>query len=210
MNNTDGILITLEGIEGAGKSTHLAFVSSLLAQADREVISTREPGGTLLGEQIRELLLRQDVYQMDRMTELLLMFAARVQHLQEVVVPALRKGKTVLCDRFIDSSYAYQGGGRGIPAQTITRLVELSDVDLKPDLTLLFDVPAATGLERIRRQRTADRFENEQLEFFQKVRAAYLDLAAAEPDRVYVIDTDTDIASVQSRITQILRERGLC
>lgn len=210
MNNAEGILITLEGVEGAGKSTHLAFISALLAQSDREVVSTREPGGTLLGEQIRELLLRQDACPIDRMSELLMMFAARVQHLQEVVVPALRKGKIVLCDRFIDSSYAYQGGGRGIPAQTITRLVELSDVDLTPDLTLLFDVPVATGLGRIRRQRPADRFENEQLEFFQKVRSAYLEIAAAEPDRVYVIDTDTDIASVQSRITHIMKERGLC
>jgi len=144
------------------------------------------------------------------MTELLLMFAARAQHAREVIVPALHSDKVVLCDRFTDSSYAYQGGGRGIPQDTISKLAGIVHPDLKPDLTLLFDVPVATGLERARKEREADRFEKENIAFFRKVRKTYLKIAESDPARVKIINTDTDVKSVHSRIKEILRDTGLC
>ena len=210
MKNDHGIFISLEGIEGAGKSTHLSFIASQLEKSGREVLSTREPGGTPLGEQIRHILLLQKPMAIDSMSELLLMFAARAQHIREIIRPALQNGQIVLCDRFTDSSYAYQGGGRGIPAETILQLARMVQADLKPDITLLFDVPVTTGLERACKDRVADRFEKETIEFFQTVRNTYLTIAEAEPERVKIINTDTDIDTVQSRIRKILQISGLC
>ena len=210
MNKHRGFFITLEGMEGAGKSSHMAFIAGQLENKGREVVTTREPGGTPLGEQIRDLLLMQRSLAIDSLAELLLMFAARAQHIRETIVPALQNGKIVLCDRFTDSSYAYQGGGRGLPADIISRLASIVHLNLRPDLTLLFDVPVITGLERACRERTADRFEMEDLQFFENVRKTYLKIADAEPARVKLINTDTDIGSVHARILEILRDTGLC
>ncbi|MGH8120409.1 MAG: dTMP kinase [Gammaproteobacteria bacterium] len=210
MNKRRGFFITLEGMEGAGKSTHMAFMAGQLEKTGKEIVTTREPGGTPLGEQVRQILLMQNSLAIDSMTELLLMFAARAQHRREVIVPALQSGKIVLCDRFTDSSYAYQGGGRGIPVKTISRLAGVVHPDLQPDLTLLFDVPVSTGLERAGKEREADRFEKETIEFFEKVRKSYLKLAKSEPNRIKLINTDKDIGSVHSRIMEFLRDFGLC
>jgi len=210
MNKSSGFFITLEGVEGAGKSTHMAYIAGQLKKTGREIVLTREPGGTPLGEQIRHILLMQKSITIDGMAELLLMIAARAQHIREVITPALSDGKIVLCDRFTDSSYAYQGGGRGIPAQKITQLSRVARADIKPDLTLLFDVPVVTGLQRACHDREADRFEQETFDFFQAVRSTYLKIAESDPGRVKVINTDTDIGTVHSRIREILRENNLC
>jgi dTMP kinase len=210
MNKNSGIFITLEGVEGAGKSTHMEYIASQLKKTGREIVITREPGGTPLGEQVRQILLLQKSMTINGMTELVLMFAARAQHIRDVIAPALHSGKIVLCDRFTDSSYAYQGGGRGIPTDTITQLAGIVHADLKPDITLLFDVPVTTGLERACKDREADRFETETFDFFQAVRKTYLNIADSDPERVKMINTDTDIGSVHSRIREILQESGLC
>ena len=210
MNDRSGKFITLEGIEGAGKSTHMPFISSLLQVMGKEIVMTREPGGTSLGEEIRNTLLMQKSFQISGNTELLLMFAARQQHLEEIIYPALNKGKTVLCDRFTDSSYAYQGGGRGIETDKTCQLVQLVHPDLKPDLTLLFDLPVEVGLARANMRDLIDRFESETINFFQSVRNAYLKIADAEPNRVKVIDATANIKAVQNAIKTILKEQGLC
>lgn len=206
--NKKGVFITLEGIEGAGKTTHVPFIVDLLQKNNHEVITTREPGGTDLGEKIRDTLLTNKVT-INRDTELLLMFAARAQHLQEVIRPALAKGKTVICDRFTDSSYAYQSGGRGIESDKICRLVQLVHADLKPDLTLLFDLPVELGLSRANSRSKADRFESETIDFFQSVRDAYLKISKAEPERVKIIDATNDIQSIQDDINKIFLEEGI-
>jgi len=206
--NKKGVFITLEGIEGAGKTTHVPFIVDLLQKNNHEVITTREPGGTDLGEKIRDTLLTNKVT-INRDTELLLMFAARAQHLQEVIRPALAKGKTVICDRFTDSSYAYQSGGRGIESDKICRLVQLVHADLKPDLTLLFDLPVELGLSRANSRSKADRFESETIDFFQSVRDAYLKIAKSEPERVKIIDVTNDIQSIQDDINKIFLEEGI-
>jgi len=205
-----GLFITLEGIEGAGKSTHISYVAELLHQDDQQVLVTREPGGTALGEQIRNLLLQHNTLNISAESELLLMFAARVQHVAEIIRPALAQGKTVICDRFTDSSYAYQGGGRGIATDHICKLVDLVHADLKPDLTLLFDVQVTTGLERAKKMAAADRFESETLEFFTAVRAAYLKIAAAEPERVKIINAEQNIDAVQAEIKRLMKNLDLC
>ena len=210
MNKYSGILITLEGVEGAGKSTHMTYIAGQLKKSGREIVLTREPGGTPLGEQVRQILLMQKSIEIDGMVELLLMIAARAQHIREVIMPALRTGRIVLCDRFTDSSYAYQGGGRGIPAKTIEQLSRIACADIKPDLTLLFDVPVVTGLQRACRDREADRFEQETFDFFQAVRSAYLKIAESDPGRVKVINTDLHMNTVHSRIRELLQEHNLC
>ncbi len=198
-----GLFITLEGGEGAGKSTSLAFVRELLEQSGREVVVTREPGGTPLGEKIRELLLHgRDGIGVD--TELLLMFAARAEHLLHVIRPALARGACVICDRFTDATYAYQGGGRGVPEARIHILEEWVQHGLRPDLTLLLDIPAEQGLQRAGQRSSPDRFEREQREFFERVRAAYLAAAGRDPDRIRVIDAARDIPAVQSQLQDAL------
>jgi len=208
--NKKGVFITLEGIEGAGKTTHVPFIVDLLQKNNHEVITTREPGGTDLGEKIRDTLLTNNSVTINSDTELLLMFAARAQHLHEVIRPALAKGKTVICDRFTDSSYAYQSGGRGIESDKICQLVQLVHADLKPDLTLLFDLPVELGLSRANSRSKADRFESETIVFFQSVRDAYLTIAKSEPERVKIIDASSDIKSIQDDINKTFLEEGIC
>ncbi len=197
-----GKFITLDGVDGAGKSTHLGFVAGWLRQQGKEVIVTREPGGTPLGETLRELLLHRD---MDADTELLLMFAARQAHLAELILPALARGAWVVSDRFTDASYAYQCGGRGIAAERIAALEAWVQRGFQPDLTLLFDVPSEVAETRRSAVRVADRFEREADSFFNRVRNAYLERAQAEPARIRVLDARKSIDALQHEIAQLLQ-----
>jgi dTMP kinase len=202
-----GVFITLEGGEGAGKSTALAFVRDWLTQAGHSVTVTREPGGTALGERVRELLLHAKEIDICADSEVLLMFAARAEHLAHVVCPALDAGKTVLCDRFTDATYAYQGGGHGVPAERIATLESWVQGTLRPDLTLLFDVPVATGLTRAAgRSGTPDRFESRDRAFLERVRQTYLERAAREPQRMRVIDASRSVADVETSVAAALQE----
>ena len=198
-----GRFITLEGVDGAGKSTHLGFVADRLRARGHEVVVTREPGGTPLGETLRELLLHRD---MDSGTELLLMFAARQQHLAELIQPALARGAWVVSDRFTDASYAYQCGGRGLDMSRVAALESWVQQGFAPDLTLLFDVPAEVAETRRAAARTADRFEREADSFFNRVRRAYLARADAEPGRIRVLDARQSIAELQAAIARLLDE----
>lgn len=200
-----GRFITIEGIEGVGKTTNIEFIHSLLQDAGREVVLTREPGGTAIGEDIRELLLGHKHDGMSDDTELLLMFAARAEHLHKVIRPALAAGKDVLCDRFTDATYAYQGGGRGIAVKHIAVLENWVQGELRPDLTLLLDVPVAVGLERAGKRSAPDRFEKEKHEFFERVRDMYLQRARAEADRYRIIDASQPLDVVQSQIRTALQ-----
>jgi len=191
--------ITLEGIEGVGKTTQLAYLSDFLQKKSIPHITTREPGGTELGEKLRTLLLSEINLSYD--SELLLMFAARAEHLQSVIRPALARGEWVLCDRFTDASYAYQGAGRGIAHERIAQLEQWVQGDLRPDLTLLLDALVTTGLERVQqRQPSIDRFEREQHFFFEKVRQGYLKLADLYPHRYQVIDAAMSLERVTEQI----------
>ena len=199
-----GLFITLEGVEGAGKSTNIPFISSLLERAGQTVVLTREPGGTKLGERIRGLLLDPDPgLAIDPESELLLMFAARAQHFHEVILPALKSGKTVLCDRFTDASFAYQGAGRGIPIGKIAQLQTWLQGDLRPDLTLVFDIDVEAGLKRANSRGDPDRFEQEKIDFFQRVRDYYLQ-RAPQRERYRIIDASGDIASVESQLEKVI------
>jgi dTMP kinase len=200
-----GRFITLEGGEGAGKSTQLAAVRDWLVARGHEVLVTREPGGTPLGERLRELLLHE-AGDMSAETETLLVFAARAEHLARVIRPALAAGTTVVCDRFTDATYAYQGGGRGLGIERIAALERWVQQDLRPDLTILLDLPVAQGLARAGNRGAPDRFEREQVAFFERVRAAYLAAAAREPARVRVVDATLDAAEVTRRIVAILED----
>lgn len=202
-------LITLEGIEGAGKSTQLPIIAQLLQQHGRQVLTTREPGGTKLGEKIRSLLLSNDIPQMANETELLLLFAARAEHLAKVVKPALEKGTWVICDRFIDATYAYQGGGRGVDEQKITQLTDWTLNDLSPDLTLLFDLPVEKSMERMKKRTPdRDRFEQEQYVFFEHIRQAYLNIAHRDPNRVKIIDAQQTESAITEQLHLILANNG--
>jgi dTMP kinase len=186
---TRGRFITLEGIEGAGKSSLQRALTSALETRGRVVCATREPGGTPLAEEIRAVALDRRAEGMPAITELLLMFAARAAHVAQRIEPALARGEWVVCDRFTDATRAYQGAGRGIAAETIEALARIAHPDLAPDVTLLLDLPAATGLARARqRQAGGDRFEDEALEFFGRVRDGYLQLAQREPQRFRILD----------------------
>jgi dTMP kinase len=193
-----GLFITLEGPEGAGKSTNRDYIAERLREAGRDVQLTREPGGTPLGERIRELLLTPTEEPMAVDTELLLMFAARAQHIEQVIRPALARGAVVLCDRFTDATYAYQGGGRGISVSRIATLEAFVQGSLRPDLTLVFDLPVETGLARAAARGRLDRFEQEARSFFEAVRQAYLARAAADPQRYEIIDASLPLADVQA------------
>lgn len=205
-----GIFITLEGIEGAGKSTMLDYIADELNAAGRDVLVTREPGGTRAGEQLREILLDNQNDHLADDTELMIIFAARAQHLQEVILPALAAGKTVLCDRFTDASYAYQGGGRGIPVERIGILEDWVQQGLQPDITLLFDLDVAIGLRRAGKRSEADRFEQEHQQFFERVRACYLQRAEKEPERYCIIHSDRPLDEVRQQIRDVLLQRELC
>ena len=201
-----GLFITLEGGEGAGKSTSLEFLRQTFLDAGRDVLVTREPGGTELGEQVRGILLHSKDLHITSDTELLLMFAARSQHLQTCIEPALAAGKIVLCDRFTDATYAYQGGGRGVDMQRIALLENWVQGERRPDLTLLFDIPVSEGLERANKRSEPDRFEKEQQEFFERVRSTYLAIAERELERVKVIDASKSIDHVQSKLAAIMKQ----
>lgn len=197
-----GAFITLEGLEGAGKSTGLETVKAMLDELGVGYLSTREPGGTALGERIRELLLTTD---MAPMTELLLMFAARVEHVSSVIQPALNRGTWVVCDRFTDSSYAYQGGGRALGTETVADLEALTLPDLTPDLTLILDIDPKRGLDRATRDRKADRFESEQQSFFERTRAVFL-RRASQDSRFHVIDAGAPVHEVGDAIRSALSQ----
>ena len=203
---TTGQFITIEGTEGVGKSTNMAFIEDWLKKAGKELVITREPGGTVLGEKLRTVLLDAKEQSMADDTELLLMFAARAQHLHEVIKPALASGKWVLCDRFTDATYAYQGGGRGIEMSRIEQLEQWVQGDLRPDLTLILDLPVNVGLERAGKRSAPDRFELEKHDFFNKVRDTYLSRAAAQPGRYQVIDASPSINDVQQSIQSVLEK----
>ncbi len=192
--------ITLEGGEGVGKTTNMNFIAGLLAEKGINVVKTREPGGTRLAEKIRQLLLDNQDEAVEPNAELLLMFAARAQHIRHVIKPALARGDWVLCDRFTDATYAYQGGGRGMSMATIAWLEQLVQGDLRPDLTLLLDAPVQTGMMRARQRSAPDRFEQEKQSFFEKVRQSYLMLAEQHRQRFVVIDASQPLAEVQQAI----------
>lgn len=199
-----GLFITLEGPEGAGKSTNREYLAERLREQGVDVLLTREPGGTPLAERIRELLLDSSDEPMAADTELLLVFAARAQHLQQVIRPALAKGGVVLCDRFTDATYAYQGGGRGLSIERIAQLEQFVQAELRPDLTLIFDLPVEVGLARAAARGRLDRFEQEGRGFFEAVRQAYLQRAAQAPQRYRVLDAGQSLAQVQADIDALL------
>lgn len=200
-----GLFITFEGPEGAGKSTNLQHVAESLRSAGCDPLLTREPGGTPIAEQIRDLLLANHAEQMNDDAELLLMFAARAQHLNQVIRPALAAGRVVISDRFTDATYAYQGGGRGIDVRRIADLETWVQGDLRPDLTLLFDVPVELGLARAKARSALDRFEQEERAFFDGVRNTYLARAADAPARYRVIDGSGSLKSVQADLQPIIK-----
>jgi dTMP kinase len=201
-----GLFITLEGPEGAGKSTNREYLAQRLREQGIEVLLTREPGGTPLAERVRELLLAPSAEPMAADTELLLVFAARAQHLAEVIRPALARGIVVLCDRFTDATYAYQGGGRGLSVERIGQLEQFVQGALRPDLTLLFDLPIEVGLARAEARGRLDRFEQEARSFFQAVRQTYLERAAQAPARYRIVDAGQSLAQVQLALEAILPE----
>lgn len=200
-----GLFITLEGIEGAGKSSNIENIKELLQHHGCEAIVTREPGGTELGERIRALLLNTPGVEFPADAETLLMFAARADHLEKVIRPALAQGKTVVCDRFTDATYAYQGAGRGVGRERVAELENWVQGDFQPQLTLLFDVAPNVGLRRAGKRNNPDRFEREDQRFFDATRQAYLDIAAREPRRVKIIDADANPDAVRKQIAEIFQ-----
>lgn len=201
--STAAKFLTLDGIDGAGKTTQLNVIRQWFAAQDRPVLFTREPGGTPLGEALRRLLLNPQT-QVGLRAETLMMFAARAQHIESVILPALERGVSVVSDRFTDATFAYQGAGRGLPSEDIAVLEQWVQGKLRPDLTILLDVPLQVSLQRIERSRHKDRFEQEQADFFTRVRQGYLDHAAAHPRRYAIIDSSRDKASVRQDIESAL------
>ena len=202
-----GAFITLEGGEGSGKSTQVPRISRWLEEHGHKVVETREPGGTPLAELIRDVVLHGEHPEMSAHTELLLIFAARAQHVSEFIIPALDSGKTVLCDRFTDTSFAYQGGGRGLPKGDIEALESMVMGELRPDLTLLLDLPVELGLGRASGRGSEDRFENETRAFLDRACAAYLERANSYPERYVLIDASQGVDGVWRDIRRVLRER---
>ncbi len=199
-----GRFITVEGGEGVGKSTNIAFIEACLTGIGLSVVCTREPGGTPLAEEIRSLLISKRQEAVCEDTELLLMFAARAQHLQQVIQPALDKGQWVLCDRFTDATYAYQGGGRGMSQEKIAVLEQLVQQSLRPDLVLLLDLPVDVGIERASKRGALDRFESEKSDFYQRIRDCYLERAKMNKDCYKVINAASSLAEVQFEIRKII------
>lgn len=201
-----GKFITIEGIEGVGKSTNIDFLAGIIETRGHAVMKTREPGGTPIAEEIRQILKEHGDEPLPDVAELLLMFAARSINVNNAIRPALERGTWVISDRFTDSTRAYQGGGRGVSRDSIEWLAQLVHGDLQPDLTILLDAPVETGMQRADRRGAPDRFEVERLEFFNHVRDAYLALAKAEPERFAVVDCSLDLASVQAALCGIADE----
>lgn len=206
MNQGNGRFVTVEGIDGAGKTTHLHAIEQAWRDAGREVVRTREPGGTPLAEALREMVLHQP---MDALTESLLVFAARRDHLVNVIEPALTRGAWVLCDRFTDATFAYQGGGRGFAFGVLTQLEQWVQHGRQPDATILFDLPPEVAAARLRDARMPDRFEAQDTAFFERVRQGYLHRQAADPARFVRIDADQPQDAVAHALIAALRERGL-
>ncbi len=200
-----GAFITLEGIEGVGKSSCVEAVAAALERAGKTPVRTREPGGTTLGERVREWILHGTRERPSAETESLLMFAARRHHVEHVIAPALEAGRWVVCDRFTDATFAYQGGGRGAPDELLERLAETVPGALEPDLTLLLDAPVEIGLARIG-GRELDHFEREPREFFERVRAAYLGRQAAEPERIRLVDATPELEAVRERVAALVAD----
>ena len=205
-----GLFITIEGSEGAGKSSAMGFLTEALQSASVDLLPTREPGGTKLGERLREILLNTYDVPITPMSELLMIFAARAQHVEQVIRPALLEGHWVLCDRFTDASYAYQGGGRSMGEGPVRALEDLVQGSLRPDFTILLDVPVEVGLERARGRGELDRFEQEDLEFFERVRQSYLSRARRSTGRYRVIDASLDIEEVQAQLRTFVDELVDC
>ena len=201
MSANKGKFITVEGIEGVGKSTNIAYLAELIETRGYDVLRTREPGGTPMAERIREMLLEHGDEPLPDTAELLLFFAARSLNVSNLIRPAIDAGQWVICDRFTDASRAYQGAGRGLDRDRIDTLANWVQNGLEPDMTLLLDAPASVGMGRAERRGAADRLESEQQSFYERVRDAYLDIAAAEPHRFVVVDASADLATVQRRIS---------
>ena len=201
-----GLFITFEGVEGGGKTTNIAFTAEKIRKAGHQVLLTREPGGTTTGEAIRKILVSRELPEINPQTELLLMFAARSEHVQRKILPALEQGIWVLCDRFTDASYAYQGAGRGIDSEHIKMLENFVQGSLRPDITFLFDLDANIGLARAQSRGETDRFEQQHIKFFNRVRSEYLKMAEAEPKRFRLIEAQHDLKKVQQQIVQKLDE----
>ena len=199
--------ITLEGIEGVGKSTAIQVVKRVLEEKGRDVVITREPGGTAIGEKVRDILLSTQNEAMSPVSELFLLLAARAQHLSEVVSPALVSGKYVVCDRFFDATFAYQGAGRGLDTSTIKSATELISPFFVPTLTLLLDAPVEVGFKRIENRGHTDRFEEQNKVFFERIRASYLNRARLEPKRFCVIDASQSLGEVSNSIELILQDK---
>ena len=206
MTRQKGFFLSLEGGEGAGKSTQNRHIVEWLSTRGKTVLETREPGGTVVSEQIRQVLLDTRNAGLNPTAELLMMFAARSQLVHEVILPALEEGKVIVCDRFADASYAYQGGGRQLDIDTIAAVEKIVLDDLQPDLTLLFDIPVDAGMKRVAGRGAADRFEVESIRFFERVRQAYLDRARANPHRFRVIDASLGEQQVWQQVKTILEE----
>ena len=201
-----GKFITIEGTEGAGKSTNLSSIEKVLNDFDISYIVTREPGGTAVGEELRSVLLKNESINISGQTELLLMFASRMQHINDVIKPALKLNKWVICDRFTDASYAYQGYGRQLNLSFISSLENLVHPDLQPDLTLILDVPVNIAMGRVYNRGNLDRIEQEDVAFFNRVRAGYKKIAKNNIDRCREIDASKDLAEVQAEVMQIIRD----
>lgn len=201
MEQARGQFITLEGVDGAGKSTHIPTIANLLRSKGHEVLVTREPGGTPLGEKLRELLLHESMHPE---TETLLMFAARREHLEQVILPALARGAVVLSDRFTDATFAYQFGGRGVAADKVRQLESWVQEGLQPDLTLLFDVPVAVSVQRLAGARYPDRFERENADFFERIRQAYLERARDFPERFRIVDSSRSLDEITRELEQLI------
>jgi len=209
MSDYAGKFITLEGIEGVGKTTNREYIEVLLQKTGKPCVVTREPGGTPLGEALREMLLEHRHDGMSSDAELLLMFAARAEHLHKTILPALEAGSNVLCDRFTEATYAYQGGGRGINDNRIALLETWVQGELRPDLTIILDATVDTGRQRAGQRSAPDRIEKEQNEFFEQVRSKYLELAAHYPERIAVVDAGVELEKVQNQIDHVMTEYGI-
>ena len=209
MSHYTGKFITLEGIEGVGKTTNREYIRSLLEQTGIPCVETREPGGTPLGEALREMLLEHKHDGMSSDAELLMMFASRAEHLHKVILPALEAGKNVLCDRFTEATYAYQGGGRGINERKIAELENWVQGELRPDLTIILDAPVETGRDRAGRRSEPDRIEKEQNDFFERVRQTYLQLQNHYPHRIAVVDASVALEQVQDQIYHVMKQHGI-
>ncbi|MEC7917441.1 MAG: dTMP kinase [Pseudomonadota bacterium] len=199
------LFITLEGIEGSGKSTNIKVINNYLNDKNINYINTREPGGSEVGDQLRNILLNTEK-KLSNQTELLLMLADRVNHIETLIQPNLEKGITVISDRFMDSSYAYQGGGREMGLDTITKIIDGLNI-IQPNLTLLFDLPVEMALERARKRSKLDRFESEDYDFHQRIRETYLFLANEDSERIKIIDASKDIEEVESQVRKILEQK---